>query len=199
MSGQDKDRALARQTALGRLARKLATSPLTTDYVAVIRGAVHRLVVPPTKEVEFLIGAVAGFLGSLMIAWLLIGILPLPGPLALIALILPLTLLSGIASARMLAIRKHPLFTFQEVQDMERAEYLRKQKLSAIDQRRQQLRAAGLAVEQIEVQLGPASNEAFMQYLESLDQIKAGRSVLASDRLQKMLDSDPHTRVDGGS
>jgi len=103
--------------------------------------------------------------------------------MALLFVMLPLSLVTGIAFARVFNLRRQArqaLFTFQEVQDMERAEYRYRQKRLAIEGMRPQLQAT---------QIEDAHREALMKFLTDLDQSEPARQVLASETFKRMLGS----------
>jgi len=178
MGAQEQPSAPARQASLARTAAKLGSTPLLGDYLDVIRGAVRRTVIPPTREVEFLLGACAGFMTSLLVCWLLVAVVPLSVAMALLFVMLPLTLVSGIGAARVFQLRRRSLFTFEAMQRLERAEHRWRQKLLAIEQM-----SGGLQPAQLE----EARQAALLAYFTELDGLETTRKVLASATVQRML------------
>lgn len=187
MSEQSQKREPDRQQTLGQLAKQLAASSLIGDYLAVIRGAVRRTVIPPTKEVEFFFGAVGGFIASFLACGLLAMMLALPAPMALLFVMLPFTLASGVLVSRVVTLRKKPVFTFPEERELERSESLYRQKTLAIAERRKELQTAGLSDKEIEARLGDASDKALMQLLDDLDRIKPAHAAMMSEQSRRML------------
>lgn len=175
--GGPKDES-AQKTDLERLAKRLRASSILGNFSDLFNGALRRTVVPPTKEVEFFVGVFIGFIASIIICWLLAFFIPLPVSMAMLFVMIPLCLVTGIASARVFNIGRRGLFTFQEVQDLERADYRYRQKRLAIDAMRPQLPAA---------QIEDAHQKALMRYLEDLDQSEPARKVLKSEALTRML------------
>lgn len=172
MSEHDREEALAeradelsstlRRAYLAAIFRTIRRSPtLRREYIAAIFGTIRRLVIPPTKELEFSTGVLCAFVVTTLLRFFVF-----PSA-AFMILTLPLTLGTGVAFAWISTFGRSR-FTIEDRALMERVEYHR-QRTEAINRLRQQLHAAGISAKEIDEKLAPLKAKAWKQLLGDID------------------------------
>lgn len=146
---------------------------MTSESWPAVAKAVERAVASstttPGRTVRFALGVITGFVASMALVGVLALVYPMSAPFALLYLVLPVTIATGLVFTRIIPLKDG--FTTAAHLKLERAQYLLKAKNEALDIREAQMRQNDVPGPEIEALLRPDRQRAQEEYFKVLDEV----------------------------